>query len=51
MFGKRIYVLNGHPGEVSLSKQFSEDYAQAAAKAGHDVRITHLSDLDFDLDF
>ncbi len=48
---KRIYVLNGHPGEASLSKLFSENYVEAAAKAGHEVRITHLHDLEFDSDF
>jgi len=34
-----------------LSKLFSEDYAQAATKAGHEIRITHLHELDFDADF
>lgn len=48
---KRIYVLNGHPGGTSLSKQLSEAYAQAAIKAGHDLRLTHLHDLTFDPDF
>lgn len=51
MTGKRIYILNGHPGETSLSKLFCEDYAQAATKAGHEIRISHLNDLDFDPDF
>lgn len=48
---KRIYVLNGHPGGTSLSKQLSEAYAQAATQAGHDLRLTHLHDLTFDPDF
>lgn len=51
MARKRIYVLNGHPGETSLSKLFSEEYAQAATKAGHEIRITHLHELEFDPDF
>ena len=51
MTGKRIYVLNGHPGETSLSKLFSQSYAEAATQAGHEVRITHLCDLEFDSDF
>lgn len=51
MLSKRIYVLNGHPGEASLSKLFSQDYVQAAAKAGHEVRITNLHELEFDSDF
>lgn len=48
---KRILVLDGHPGETSLSRLFSETYAQAAKSAGHDVRVTHLADLNFDMDF
>ncbi|MEM9269143.1 MAG: NAD(P)H-dependent oxidoreductase [Pseudomonadota bacterium] len=48
---KRIFVLNGHPGETSLSRSLSVAYADAAQRAGHEVRITHLSDLSFDSDF
>lgn len=48
---KRIFILNGHPGETSLSRLFSDDYARAASQAGHDIRITHLHDLEFDPDF
>ncbi|MEP4197666.1 MAG: NAD(P)H-dependent oxidoreductase [Aliishimia sp.] len=51
MPSKRIFVLNGHPAAVSLSKAISETYAQAARIAGHDVRIMHLHDLDFDMDY
>ena len=48
---KRIYVLNGHPGETSLSRSLSLAYAEAALRADHEVRITHLHDLSFDSDF
>lgn len=48
---KRIFVLNGHPGATSLNRTLAERYAAAAKTAGHDVRITHLHDLDFDPDF
>lgn len=51
MTPKRIFVLNGHPGETSLCRSLSERYAAAAKAAGHEVRITHLSDLDFDMDY
>lgn len=51
MAHKRIYVLNGHPAESSLSKTFAETYAAAAQAAGHEVRLTHLHDLSFDSDF
>ncbi|SLN13715.1 NAD(P)H-dependent oxidoreductase [Pseudooctadecabacter jejudonensis] len=51
MAQKRIFVLNGHPAASSLSRLFAEKYVHAAQKAGHDLRITHLHDLDFDIDF
>ena len=51
MTAKRIYVLNGHPAENSLNRTLAESYAQAARDAGHDVRVTHLHDLQFDPDY
>lgn len=51
MSPKRIFVLNGHPAESSLSKSLATAYARSAQTAGHDVRITHLHDLDFDMDY
>lgn len=48
---KRIYVLNGHPAERSLNRYLAETYAEAARDAGHEVRVAHLHDMDFDLDF
>lgn len=48
---KRIYVLNGHPAENSLSRAMAEAYATAARDAGHEVRLTHIHDLDFDPDY
>ncbi|MEM0988065.1 MAG: NAD(P)H-dependent oxidoreductase [Pseudomonadota bacterium] len=51
MTQKRIFILNGHPGATSLSRGLAEAYAAAASAAGHDVRLTHLHDLSFDLDF
>jgi len=47
---RKIYVLNGHPGETSLSCIIAETYADAAQTAGHEVRLTHLRDLAFDPD-
>jgi NAD(P)H dehydrogenase (quinone) len=46
---KRIFILNGHPAQVSLSKKLAETYADAAIAAGHEVRIIHLHDLSFDV--
>lgn len=51
MTSKRIYILNGHPANSSLSRTFAETYADSARKAGHDVRLSHLHDLEFDMDF
>ena len=51
MTQKTIYILNGHPGETSLSRSFAETYAEAARAVGHDVRVTHLHELEFDPDF
>ncbi|MDO8887689.1 MAG: NAD(P)H-dependent oxidoreductase [Hydrogenophaga sp.] len=48
---KRIFILNGHPAETSLSRTLVEAYADAARQAGHEVRLTHLHDLHFDTDF
>ncbi len=51
MSKKRIYILNGHPAETSLTGAVVQSYAQAAQKAGHDVRVTNLCDLEFDPDY
>ena len=51
MAPKKIFVLNGHPGKTSLCRSLAERYAAAAKAARHDVRVTHLSDLDFDMDY
>lgn len=48
---KRIFVLNGHPAETSLSRSIAETYAKAAQTSGHEVRLTHLRDLQFDPDY
>ncbi|MEL7099773.1 MAG: NAD(P)H-dependent oxidoreductase [Pseudomonadota bacterium] len=51
MPSKRIFVLNGHPGETSLCRALSERYVAAARAAGHDVQVTHLNALEFDMDY
>ena len=48
---KRIFILNGHPAEQSLSRTLVEAYAEAARRVGHEVRLTHLHDMAFDADF
>jgi putative NADPH-quinone reductase len=47
---ERIYILNGHPGSSSISRQAMERYAAAALAAGHEVRVSQLADLSFDPD-
>ena len=51
MSKKRIFILNGHPAAESLNRTLAETYADAASKAGHEVRLTHLHDLSFDPDY
>lgn len=51
MSKKRIFVLNGHPAEASLTGAMAASYANAAKEAGHDVRLTNLHDLQFDPDY
>ncbi len=48
---KRIVLLDGHPAQESLSKALTLRYANYARKGGHEVRIHHLSEYDFDMDF
>jgi putative NADPH-quinone reductase len=48
---KRIFILNGHPAEGALNQALAESYAQAARRAGHDVRLTHIGAMDFDADY
>lgn len=47
----RIFILNGHPAETSLNKELSLTYARTAKQNGHEVRILHLHDLTFDIDY
>lgn len=51
MSKKRIFILNGHPAEHSLTGAIVQSYAKAAQQAGHEVRFTNLHDLDFDPDY
>lgn len=50
MSGKRIFILNGHPAEVSLNRAMAEIYAASAQSAGHTVKIMHLQEMTFDID-
>lgn len=44
----RLLILNGNPGAQTLCASMSETIAERAREGGHDVRLVHLSTLDFD---
>ncbi|MCK5830248.1 MAG: NAD(P)H-dependent oxidoreductase [Methylococcales bacterium] len=45
----QILILNGNPKQQSLCKSLAESYAQSAVDGGSDVKIIHISELDFDI--
>ena len=47
---KRILVINGHPGQQSLSRVLAEAYGEGAQSSRHEVRMVHLHNLEFDVD-
>ena len=51
MSTKKIIVLNGHPGETSLSKSLCDTYATSAKAKGHAVRFHDISAMQFDMDY
>ncbi len=51
MTQKRVFILNGHPAAESLTGSLADSYANAARRAGHQVRMTNLHDLQFDPDY
>ena len=46
--GKRVAVIVGHPAADSWCGALAESYAAAALAGGHEVRMVHLAQLDFD---
>lgn len=44
----RLLILNGNPGTKTLCGAMAERIAERAKAGGHDVRLVHLSELDFD---
>lgn len=48
---RRILILNLHPAPQSLNRSMAEHYAAAAQASGHETRLIHLNDLQFDADF
>lgn len=47
---ERVFILNGHPGPSSITRQAMDRYAAAAQEAGHEVRLCQLHDIAFDPD-
>lgn len=45
---KRVLVILGHPSTNSFCGALTECYVEAARRAGHDVRVVRLGDLNFD---
>ena len=45
---KKIFIFVGNPDKVSLSTALAESYAKGARGAGHEVRMTHIADMQFD---
>jgi NAD(P)H dehydrogenase (quinone) len=45
---KKVFLLVANPDKDSLSSTLAEAYAEGARAKGHEVRITHLSDMQFD---
>jgi NAD(P)H dehydrogenase (quinone) len=46
--GKRVAVIVGHPAADSWCGALADSYAAAARAGGHEVRMLHLAQLDFD---
>lgn len=44
----KIYIINGHHDEDTFCDDMVSHYAKGAREGGHDVRIIHLRDLQFD---
>lgn len=46
---KKIFVLDANPRAGSFCAALAENYVQGAKSTGHEVRVTHLRQLRFDL--
>ncbi|MBY6066127.1 NAD(P)H-dependent oxidoreductase [Leisingera aquaemixtae] len=51
MSARKILILNGHPGQTSLSKSLCAAYQAAAEENGHLVRCHDISQMQFDMDY
>jgi NAD(P)H dehydrogenase (quinone) len=46
---KKILIINGHPNPDSFNRALVEAYEKGALSAGKEVKLLHLSELDFNL--
>jgi len=46
----RIFLFDGHPAPESISRVIVDAYADAARDNGHEIRIQHLDEMEFDAD-
>lgn len=46
---KNILIINAYPYEENFSSQLNEAYKSGAISNGHEVKVTHLRDLQFKL--
>jgi len=45
---RRIYIIDGNPKESSLGRSLAKSYAEGAKEGGHEVRLAHLNELEYD---
>lgn len=45
---KKIFIFVGNPDAQSFSSAIAEAYAKGAQEAGHEVRLTKVSEMSFD---
>ena len=45
---RRILIIIGHPAKKSFNRALASHYAEAARKAGAEVRVLHLGEIAFD---
>ena len=48
MVHKRVLIIAAHPSHQTFGAALAEQYADSARQSGHDVRVLHLDQLDFD---
>jgi len=45
---KKIFIFVGNPDKDTFSTALAEGYARGAHTAGHEVRMTYISEMNFD---